>query len=64
MRDHVRDATGHDPADIEFHAIADLEESVREDVRRIRATPFLPDGYVVRGAIYDVETGALTPVSD
>ena len=62
MREHVRDTTGHDPVDIEFHAIADLEESVREDVRRIRATPFLPDGYEVRGAIYDVETGALTPV--
>src|SRR3954447_22950713 len=64
MREHVRDVTGHDPVDIEFHAIADLEESVREDVRRIGATPFLPDGYEVRGAIYDVDTGALIPVSD
>ena len=62
MREHVRNTTGHDPVEIEFHAIADLEESVREDVLRIRATPFLPDGYEVRGAIYDVETGALTPV--
>jgi carbonic anhydrase len=64
MREHVRDTTGHDPVDMEFHAITDLEASVRDDVRRIRATPFLPDGYEVRGAIYDVETGALTPVSD
>jgi len=64
MREHVLDTTGHDPVGIEFHAIADLEESVREDVRRIRAMPYLPDGYEVRGAIYDVETGALTPVSD
>ena len=64
MREHVRETTGHDPVDIEFHAISDLEQSVREDVRRIRATPFLPAGYEVRGAIYDVETGALTPVSD
>ena len=64
MREHVRDTTGHDPVDIEFHTIADLEASVRDDVRRIRETPFLPEGYEVRGAIYDVETGALTPVSD
>jgi carbonic anhydrase len=62
MRDHVLEHTGHDPADMEFHAIADLEESVREDVARIRACPYLPAGYEVRGAIYAVETGELTSV--
>jgi carbonic anhydrase len=62
MREHVLEHTGHDPGDTEFHAISDLEESVREDVARIRACPFLPEGYEVRGAIYSVETGELKPV--
>ena len=64
MREHVRDSIGLDPVDIEFHPIADLEESVREDVARIRACKFLPADYQVRGAIYDVATGALTPIAD
>jgi carbonic anhydrase len=64
MREHVRDSIGLDPVGIEFHPIADLEESVREDVARIRACEFLPTDYQVRGAVYDVATGALTPVSD
>ena len=54
MREHVHDSIGLDPVDIEFHPIADLEESVREDVSRIRACEFLPSDYQVRGAIYDV----------
>jgi carbonic anhydrase len=62
MRGHVLEHTGHDPGDMEFHAIADLDDSVREDVARIRACPYLPAGYEVRGAIYAVETGELTSV--
>ena len=64
MREHVREHTGHDPLDMEFYAISDLQDSVREDVARIRTCPFLPGGYEVRGAIYAVETGELTPVDD
>jgi carbonic anhydrase len=64
MREHVRESIGLDPVNIEFHPIADLEESVREDVARIRACEFLPAEYEVRGAIYDVATGALAPVDD
>lgn len=62
MRARVREATGHDPADIDFHPIGNLEQSVRDDVRFLRQCEFLPDGVSVRGAIYDVDTGALTPV--
>jgi carbonic anhydrase len=64
MRDHVLEHTGHDPEGMEFHVISDLAESVREDVARIRACPLLPEGFEVRGAIYAVETGELTPVDD
>jgi carbonic anhydrase len=64
MREHVRESIGLDPVNIEFHPIADLEASVREDVARIRACEFLPAEYEVRGAIYDVATGALAPVDD
>jgi len=35
---------------------------VREDVERIRSSPFIPDGIPVSGYIYEVETGKLRTV--
>jgi carbonic anhydrase len=40
----------------------DLEASVRESVRRVRESPFVPHKQSVRGFVYDVETGRLREV--
>ena len=48
---------------MEFLPFADLEESVREGLRRIRATPLLAD-VETSGWVYDVETGRLHEVGD
>ncbi len=53
----VGDASG-----IDFLPFSDNEESVREDVERIRNSPLLPDGVPVSGYIYDVSTGAMQTV--
>jgi carbonic anhydrase len=47
--------------DMAFHAFSDLEESVRESVRRVRESPHTAD--TVHGFIYDVETGRLREVA-
>lgn len=47
---------------IEFLTFAHLEESVVEDVRRIRESPFIPDDIPVSGFVYDVRTGRLKEV--
>jgi carbonic anhydrase len=44
-------------------AFADLEEDVRDSVRRVRECPFLPRREQVRGFVYDVETGRVREVS-
>jgi carbonic anhydrase len=44
------------------HAIGDIEESVRESIRRIVESPFVPHTSKVRGFVYDVETGLLREV--
>ena len=62
LRERVSGATGADASAIDFLPFADLEESVREDVRALRANQLLPAGYEVYGFTYDVDTGALTPV--
>lgn len=46
-----------------FEAFEDLEEDVRQSIRRIKASPFIPYKDNVRGFIYDVKTGRLREVS-
>ncbi|MGD9893006.1 MAG: beta-class carbonic anhydrase [Dehalococcoidia bacterium] len=55
--------TNEDVSGFDFLPFTDLTESVRDDVRRIQASPFLSDSIPVTGFIYDVRTGRLEPVS-
>jgi carbonic anhydrase len=43
-------------------AFDDLDDAVRENVRRVRESPFVPRTDSVRGFVYDVETGELREV--
>jgi carbonic anhydrase len=58
LREAVREAAGAETG-IDFLPFADLDESVREDVARLRAVPELPRGYEVVGFAYDVDSGRL-----
>jgi carbonic anhydrase len=49
---------------IAWLTIADLAESVVEDVTRIRNHPLVPEGIPVYGYIYDVATGRLIEVPE
>jgi carbonic anhydrase len=40
----------------------DLEEDVRQSIRRIQASPFIPNKDSVRGFVYEVESGRLREV--
>lgn len=63
--DEVRAAcadAGLDAGAVEFHAFADLETSVRDDVDRLRTSPLVAPGIVVSGWVFDVQTGALRGV--
>lgn len=44
-------------------AFDDLEADVRQSVRRIKASPFIPHTDQVRGFIFDIATGRLEEVS-
>lgn len=62
LQERLTKETGADASGIEFLAFADLEESVVEDVRRIRESPFIPAEIPVSGLVYDVRTGRLKEV--
>ena len=47
---------------IKWHTISNLEQSVVDDVQRIRSHPLVPRGIPVYGYIYDVRSGRLIEV--
>jgi carbonic anhydrase len=48
---------------IKWHAFSDNEESVRQDVRRIREHPLVAPHIPIHGYIYDVKSGRLIEVA-
>ena len=44
-------------------AFSDLDADVRQSIARIKASPFIPRTDLVRGFVYEVETGKLREVS-
>jgi carbonic anhydrase len=46
-----------------LEAFSDVEEDVRQSIRRIQASPFIPHKDAVRGFVYDVSTGKLNEVT-
>ena len=62
LRGKLAAETEADPSGIDFLPFSDLEGSVRDDVARIKDSPFIPEDTVVSGWIYDVRTGRLQEV--
>jgi carbonic anhydrase len=54
---------GVDASEVDFLAFRDLDESIRESVRRIEESPLLPEPYAAHGFVYDVATGRLREVT-
>ena len=48
---------------IKWHTIRTQEESVVQDVRRIREHPLTPSNIPIYGYVYDVKTGHLDEVA-
>lgn len=60
----LQQETGKVPvAPTRFYAFTDLEENVRQQMRKVRSHPWIPESILVRGFIYDVDTGRLAEVS-
>jgi len=61
FRTELQEATGVAPS-FAIEAFKDVEEDVRQSIRRVRSSPFLPHRDVVRGFVYDVDTHRLREV--
>jgi carbonic anhydrase len=63
IRQKLADEAGADASAIDFHPFGDLDESVRESVRRIADSELLPDSFGATGYVYDVKSGRLREVA-
>jgi len=62
LRAKLRDELGVDAGSVDFLPFSDLEQSVRDDIARLRASPLLLRDVPIHGLIYDVRTGSLQQV--
>ena len=51
--------SGIDTRSLDFGTVDDQARVLREDVQRIRSSPYVPRDLAVIGCVYDVETGAI-----
>jgi carbonic anhydrase len=63
LREKLADEAGVDASAVDFHPFGDLDESVRESVRRVGDSPLLPDSFGATGFVYDVRSGRLREVA-
>ena len=61
LEEAIEEETGTRPA-FSIQSFSNLEESVRKSIAQIQASPFIPHKQVVRGFVYEVETGNLREV--
>ncbi len=61
LKDEIESETGIRPA-FAMEAFTDLDQSVRQSMGRVEASPFLAHKRV-RGFVYDVDTGLLREIS-
>lgn len=59
LRKKLADKYKADAGGLKFHSFPNLEQNVRNQVDRIKSTPFLPKDIAVYGFTYDVKTGKL-----
>jgi len=61
LKDQIEKDTGLRPP-FAMESFTDLDDDVRQSMRRIKANPFIPNKDHIRGFVYDVKTGRLNEV--
>lgn len=63
LSERLERETGQCPvAPARFYAFTDLEDNVREQIRKVRSHPWIPPELPVRGFVYDVDSARMTEV--
>jgi carbonic anhydrase len=60
LQDRIGASAGQDASWHAFHVIDDQLASLKQDVRRVRTHPLIPETVEVGGFMYDVDTGLIS----
>lgn len=63
LHERTRKELGLDSSGTDFLPYTDLEQSVRDDVARLRSSPSVHKDVVITGHVYDVKSGRMTDVT-
>jgi carbonic anhydrase len=63
LRKKLSEKYDADAAELKFYSFPDLEANVKNQVDKIKSTPFLPKEIPVYGFVYDVRTGKIKEVA-
>ena len=64
MHQQILEKSGIDTRSVEIRTVRDQKAALIKDITRVETYPLLASNIKVMGAIYDVETGKLNPVSN
>lgn len=64
MHQQILEKSGIDTRSVEIRTVRDQRAALLKDITRVETYPLLAKNIKVMGAIYNVETGKLTPVSE
>ncbi|NYE46440.1 carbonic anhydrase [Spinactinospora alkalitolerans] len=64
VHDGIARTYGVDTRSLEFNTTPDQRAALRHDLERIRHHPLLPADLPVSGAVYDVDSGRVTPFEE
>lgn len=64
MHQQILEKSGIDTRSVEIRTVRDQKAALIKDITRVETYPLLAKNVKVMGAIYDVETGKLNPVSN
>jgi carbonic anhydrase len=59
----IYEASGIDTRSLVFQTMDDQMSTLAHDVQRVRSSPYLPEGTVVGGFLYDVRSGRLKEIA-
>ncbi len=62
LRDKLQKKHNSDASQLNFHTFKDIQVNVKNQVEKIKSSPFLSKDIVVHGLIYDVKTGKLQKI--
>ena len=64
IRDAIAATRNVDLSAVDFDAFDDVDQSVRDDLARLRASPLLHPDLEIAGFVYDLADGTLRPVDE